>query len=259
MAIDMTTVKQIMHGNKEVIKIEDSHGVLWQKATAKILQSIVLSGQTTSLNRNAAFSFGGVVTANYSDGSTADVTADTTFSGYDMSTSGTYTVTASYTENGVTQTATYSLTVNPIWTTVYNNSTGYNLRYWANKKWSTTGVPCNISNKATKLRIKYKHVYTYSGKPSGKYVKLVWGNGGTSPVTVTPNNNTTTTTTFTYTQGHDIVYGTYTTSNNWFSTAYNLVSWSWYRNGTWGGSAGSDWNNSNRYSTVIIYKVEEYY
>ena len=31
MAIDMTTVKQIMHGNKEVIKIEDSHGVLWQK------------------------------------------------------------------------------------------------------------------------------------------------------------------------------------------------------------------------------------
>lgn len=33
MAIDMTTVKKIMHGNKEVLKIEDSHGILWQKST----------------------------------------------------------------------------------------------------------------------------------------------------------------------------------------------------------------------------------
>lgn len=31
MAIDMTTVKKIMHNNKEVAKIEDSHGILWQK------------------------------------------------------------------------------------------------------------------------------------------------------------------------------------------------------------------------------------
>ena len=32
MAIDMTTVKQIMHNNKEVVKIEDGLGkVLWQK------------------------------------------------------------------------------------------------------------------------------------------------------------------------------------------------------------------------------------
>lgn len=33
MAIDMTTVKQIMHNNKEVAKIEDGLGnILWQKA-----------------------------------------------------------------------------------------------------------------------------------------------------------------------------------------------------------------------------------
>lgn len=33
MSIDMTTVKQIMHNNKEVIKIEDTNGgILWQKA-----------------------------------------------------------------------------------------------------------------------------------------------------------------------------------------------------------------------------------
>ena len=34
MSIDMTTVKQIMHNNKEVAKIEDLNGnVMWQKAT----------------------------------------------------------------------------------------------------------------------------------------------------------------------------------------------------------------------------------
>ena len=34
MAIDMTTVKQIMHNNKEVVKIGDGLGkVLWQKVT----------------------------------------------------------------------------------------------------------------------------------------------------------------------------------------------------------------------------------
>lgn len=133
MAIDMKTVKKIMHNNKEVAKIADSHGnILWQKS--KVLQSITLSGQTTSLNRGATFSFGGTVTAHYSDSSTATVTSSTTFSGYNMSTAGTYTVTASYTENSVTKTATYSLTVNPIWTTLYNNSTGYNMRLWSNKQ-----------------------------------------------------------------------------------------------------------------------------
>lgn len=118
MAIDMTTVKKIMHGNKEVKKIEDSHGILWQKVEAKVLQSITLSGQTTSLNRGAAFSFGGTVTAHYSDSSTANVTSSTTFSGYNMSKAGTYTVTARYTEGGVTKTATYSLTVNKAYSAI---------------------------------------------------------------------------------------------------------------------------------------------
>ncbi len=212
MAIDMTTVKQIMHNNKEVAKIEDGLGnILWQKQSAKVLQSITLSGQTTSLNRNAAFSFGGTVTAHYSDSSTADVTADTTFSGYNMSTSGTYTVTASYTEDGVTQTATYSLTVNPIWTTVYNNSTGYNMRLWSNKQWATTGVPCNISNKATKLRITYKGLSTTG---TATYLRLNFNTSsntysatGSNQKVVTNSSSPTgsTTVTFDYTQGRNIV------------------------------------------------------
>ena len=135
--------------------------------------------------------------------------------------------------DGVTYTIAPSPTPTAGWHTVYYNKSGYYLRYWTNKAWSTTGVPCNISSNTTQLRITYKHYYNNGGSvPSGKYVKLIWGNGGTNPVTVTPDNNTTITTTFTYTQGHDIVYGTYSTSNNYFSVSSNIVSWSWYRNGT---------------------------
>lgn len=79
MAIDMTTVKKIMHNNKEVAKIEDGLGnVLWQKAAE------------------------------------------------------------------------------PEWHTIYDNSSGYDMRLWSNKQWATTKVPCDISSKATKLRITYK-------------------------------------------------------------------------------------------------------
>ena len=143
MSINMADVKQIINNanNKEVVKIEDGLGnVLWQKQSAKVLQSITLSGQTTSLNRGATFSFGGTVTANYSDGSTADVTADTTFSGYNMSTAGTYTVTASYTEGGTTVTATYGLTVNKAYSTIWSGSA------WAKR---TTSGSNNVFSRST--------------------------------------------------------------------------------------------------------------
>ena len=51
------------------------------------------------------------MTATYSDNSTTDVTDDAIFSGYNMSSTGTQTVTVSYTEGDVTKTTTYSITV----------------------------------------------------------------------------------------------------------------------------------------------------
>lgn len=80
-------------------------------STAVTLSSISLSGATTEFTVGDTFSFGGTVTAHYSDSSSANVTASTTFSGYNMSTAGEYTVTASYTEGGVTKTTDYSITV----------------------------------------------------------------------------------------------------------------------------------------------------
>lgn len=81
------------------------------QATTPTLSSITLSDQTTSFNVGDTFVFDGTVTATYSNGSTADVTSSTTFSGYDMSTAGTQEVTASYTEGDVTATAKYNIAV----------------------------------------------------------------------------------------------------------------------------------------------------
>lgn len=75
--------------------------------TAVTITSITISGYTTLFNVGDAFSFGGTVTANYNNGSTADVTASASFSGYNMSTAGNQTVTVSY--GG--QSTTYQITV----------------------------------------------------------------------------------------------------------------------------------------------------
>ena len=89
---------------------------------ARELMSIELSGQKTSIDRKQAFDFGGTVTATFDNGTTEDVTSSTTFSGYDISVSGTYDVVASYTSGEVTKSATYSLTVNKIWETMWSGT-----------------------------------------------------------------------------------------------------------------------------------------
>lgn len=62
----------------------------------KVLSSISISGQTTSFVEGDTFSFGGSVTAHYTDLTSADVTSETTFSGYSMTSVGSQTVTVSY-------------------------------------------------------------------------------------------------------------------------------------------------------------------
>ena len=80
-------------------------------AAVKTLSSISISGQKTSFTLDESFSFGGTVTAHFSDSSTSNVTSSATFSGYNMSVAGNYTVTVSYTYSGTTKTTTYSITV----------------------------------------------------------------------------------------------------------------------------------------------------
>ena len=78
--------------------------------TPATLSSIALSGQSTAYEVNETFSFDGTVTATYNDGSSKTV-APTSVSTPDMSTTGSKTVTVSYTEGDETKTASYTITV----------------------------------------------------------------------------------------------------------------------------------------------------
>lgn len=138
-----------------------------------VLQSIALNGQTTSFNRGNTFSFGGNVTAYYSNGTTANVTSKTTFSGYNMSTSGTYTVTASYTEQTVTKTATYKLTVNKVWTTIWSGS----------KSISHNGSPVAIINPNLTGSQTFRVTWTGKASAGGSATSTVYYNNGNETTT----------------------------------------------------------------------------
>jgi hypothetical protein len=87
---------------------------LYVKEEASPLASISLSGTyQTVFHQGDVFTHDGVVvTATYENSNTADVTNSASFSSPDMTTIGNKTVTVSYTENNVTKTATYNITVN---------------------------------------------------------------------------------------------------------------------------------------------------
>ena len=80
-------------------------------SAVKTLSSISISGYTTSFVEGDTFSFGGTVTAHYSDSSTDNVTSSSTFTGYNMASVGNHTVTVSYTYKGTAKTQTYGITV----------------------------------------------------------------------------------------------------------------------------------------------------
>ena len=73
------------------------------------LTGITVNATKTTFTVGEVFAFVGTVTANYSNGTTEDVTASATFSGYNMSQAGTQIITVAY--EG--KTATYDITVNP--------------------------------------------------------------------------------------------------------------------------------------------------
>lgn len=80
---------------------------------AKTLSSITVNPQTVTFMAGEDFIFDGTVTAYFSDSTNADVTSEATFSGYDMSSTGDQTVTASYTFGGVTKTDQYQISIFP--------------------------------------------------------------------------------------------------------------------------------------------------
>lgn len=181
MAIDFSQVKALSIPEGNVISISSGGVVIWSAGPR--LTSITLSGYNTSLNKDSTFIFGGTVTAHYSDNTTADVTLSTTFTGYDMSTAGEQTVTASYTERGVTVTATYTLTVVAEgWHTIWEGS-----KTIRNNGGTISGTSNNFAYSASGTGYRPKLRLTFTGMTdSGRYYN---NNSGTttkpsSPLTI---------------------------------------------------------------------------
>lgn len=83
-------------------------------AAPKVLQSVSATKTTTAYNVGDTLSTADItVTAHYTDTTTANVTASAVIntSGVDMTTAGTYSIGVSYTENGVTETTSITITV----------------------------------------------------------------------------------------------------------------------------------------------------
>ena len=214
---------------------------------ATVLSSITLDSYTTAINRGSAFSFGGNVIAHYSDDTTANVTTKTTFSGYNMNTAGTYTVTASYTEGGVTKTATYKLTVNKIWVAIWTGSVTH-----SNAGGNTRVCTLNLSGTVT-LRV------TWSCSASG----------GTNATTTYYNNNGSTTTTtkpsnpfqFNLNAGSNrtniVGVARYTSGDSPAGRGIRLF---WYANGYFTLQGGEGVGGTGNISvSMTVTKIERYY
>ncbi len=108
-------------GNKTITLTYSSEGVtkttsyiIYVVAKQLVLSSIELNGQTTSYYVGDKFTFTGTCTARYEDTVTSKNVTPTSVSSPDMTTAGNKTITVSYTENGVTKTATYTINVQTV-------------------------------------------------------------------------------------------------------------------------------------------------
>ena len=106
--------------------------ITYSTSGSKTLSSIAVSEPIISFTVGQEFNFGGTVTATYSDHTTANVTVNATFSGYNMDAVGVYTVTVSY--GG--KTATYTISVNDVNTSgsPYLNGIPYKMYFYNTSK-----------------------------------------------------------------------------------------------------------------------------
>lgn len=122
-----------------------SFTIEYSEINSSPLASIALSGQKTQYNVGDELVFTGTCLATYEDGSTKEVTP-TIIDNVDMTTTGTKTVNVTYSEDGVTKTASYVITVIQI------NLTSIALfgeiekkNYSVGDKWDLTGLKLQLN------------------------------------------------------------------------------------------------------------------
>lgn len=114
----------VYNGNNKIKNVSDLRKVYVgdQLVFERHLLSISISDYNTELDRTSPFVFGGHVYATFDSGAVIDMASKATYTGYDMSVAGTYTVTVTYSEGGVTKTQSYQLTVNKIYETIFGGT-----------------------------------------------------------------------------------------------------------------------------------------
>ena len=162
--------------------------VTWSpiQSATKSLDSITLdtSDAPTTFNVGDTFSYEGLsVTANYDDG-TDDIVTPTSVSTPDLSSAGQKTVTASYTEGGVTKTANYTITVNDVTLTSIEVSDA-KTAYYVGDTFVKPTVTATFSNGSTS---DVTNTATFSG--------YNLSNAGNQTVTVSYTNGTTQSTSY---------------------------------------------------------------
>lgn len=115
-----TSTSLIIDGNYTHFGLRSASGAMYiseiriewsdERMETSPLTSISVSGQKTQFNVGEAFSFNGVVTALYEDG-TSKTVAPESVAAPDMNTPGTKQVVITYTEEGITKTCQYDITV----------------------------------------------------------------------------------------------------------------------------------------------------
>lgn len=183
--------------------------VFYKKGATATLSSISVSGtlSKTSYYDGESFSSTGLtITANYSDSSSADVTADCTFTPNPL-TAGTTSVSASYTEGGLTKTANISgITV--------ASRTLTSISVLTNPTKTTYVIGQSFNPAGMKIRASYNvgatnDDYTaYSYLPTAAFDSL-----GSKTITITSTDNASISTTLNVTVS-EISGGTYTVSSN---------------------------------------------
>lgn len=148
-----------------------------QEEKTPVLTSISVSGQTLTYIVGDTFSFDGVCKATYSDGTTATV-IPTSVSKPNMSSVGTVSITVTYSEDGVTKTTSYSISI--------ENESQETDTYYANISTSATGDSL-LSSLRSLNSSKRKSTVGYSAMgttPSGQFKYTDY-----DPATIKYDNN----------------------------------------------------------------------
>lgn len=180
--MEAMSLGQIAQGADSTVNVPRS-------VTKSVLQSIALSG-TTSYKNGAALD--AKVTATYDiDNYTRDVTSGSTITGYSATTGGKQTVTATYTENDVTQSAT--MDVNVAYAVTSGGASTYKLGKSAALVLKTNGTASKLTGvkvdgtliatdkySAADQNVTFTKAYLNSLNPGSHKITLVYSDGEVS-------------------------------------------------------------------------------